>query len=358
MTSRVFVHIGAPTSGSAFLRDTLNRHRRRLTRVGVLYPASHFGHDGGQLDAVLDVLNLATSDHAPAQGAWDRLADTVRDWRRGTVVVSHELLVDAGPAQVERIVSSFGGVEVHVVYAARTLGRQIPSAWQQWVLSGGTAAYPAYLTRIVSRDEHRVSRVFWRSHDVGDVLRRWGAAVPPDRLHVVTVPDGVDQDAVLWSRFARLVGVDPHRFRAGRDEHGFRGLAEIEVLRLLNVEQRRRAGGAGAARVHSLLPARGEGLPFPAEHAAWLTAETARMVADVEAGGYDVVGDLAELLTAPGVIAPADMPVAPCDADVVHAQTRLIAALAGADRDAKGPAGLGRRVLPGASLRLPRVRRR
>ena len=108
MANRVFVHVGAPLTGSPFVRETLSRHRRRLARVGVLYPQSHVGHDAGHLDAVLDVMSLAAPDRAPASGAWDRLAETARDWRRGTVVVSHELLAGATRAQVERIADSLG----------------------------------------------------------------------------------------------------------------------------------------------------------------------------------------------------------------------------------------------------------
>jgi len=102
---KVYLHVGAPLAPSTTLRDALSRHRRRLARVGVLYPPSHLGYDGGHRDAVLDVLGLTAGDRAPAAGAWDRLAETVRDWRRGTAVVSHELLADATEAQVDRFVN-------------------------------------------------------------------------------------------------------------------------------------------------------------------------------------------------------------------------------------------------------------
>ena len=139
MRRSVYLHVGASLTGSAYLRESLARHRRRLARAGVLFPTSHLGHAGGHLDAVLDVLALASPGNTPATGAWDRLAETVRDWRRGTVVLSHELLADATLPQVERVLGSFGDAEVHVVYAARDLGRQLPLAWQEWVRNGGTA---------------------------------------------------------------------------------------------------------------------------------------------------------------------------------------------------------------------------
>ena len=143
MASKVFLHVGAPLAGSR-VREVLAAHRRRLTRFGVLYPPGHLGHDAGHLDAVLDVLDLSAGGSPQASGAWDRLAETVRDWRRGTAVVSHELLADADADQVARVVSSFGDAEVHVVYVAQSLSLQVPEAWQQWVHHGGTAPFATY----------------------------------------------------------------------------------------------------------------------------------------------------------------------------------------------------------------------
>ena len=350
-TSKVLVHIGAPTTGASYLGECLARHRRRLTRLGVLYPASHLGHDGGHLDAVLDVLDLASTDHAPSTGAWDRLAETAQDWRRGTVVVSHELLADATEDQVERVVASFGNVEVHVVYAARGIGRQIPLAWQEWVRNGGTAPFPAYVNRVVARDPHRMSRVFWQSHDIADVLRRWSTFVPAERVHVLTVPASEHQDAVLWHRFARTVGIDPRRFKVGVDQRRrLLGLAENEVLRLLNVEAGRRADPGGMERVRRALGSGSGTTPaLPVVHADWLRDETDRQVTAVENGEYHVVGDVAELMPEPDVFAETDEQVTPPTGAVLAAQTRALAASAGVMATREGPAGFRQRALRGLS---------
>lgn len=347
----MFLHVGAPMTGASFLRECLSRHRRRLTRFGVLYPPSHLGHDGGHREAVLDVLDLASNDQAPSTGAWDRLAETARDWRRGTVVISHELLADATEAQVERVVASFGDVEVHVVYAARGLGRQIPLAWQEWVRHGGTAPFPVYVNRVVARDAQRMSRVFWQSHDVAEVLRRWSVYVPADRVHVLTVPAGEDEDELLWDRFARTVGIDPRKFKAGGvdERRSPIGLAQNEVLRLLNVEagqladpdrmqhvRRRLGSGSGARPALSVV------------HAGWLREETDRQVSAMKDGGYDVVGDFADLMPEPDELAVSADQVTPDLDDVMHAQTRLIVSLISGG-EAEGPAGLRLRALRGMS---------
>ena len=322
--SRVVLHIGAPLTGTTYLRDILTRNRRRLTRFGVLYPSGHLGSDAGHLDAVLDVLDLAAPGGRITTGAWDRLTQAARDWRRGTVLVSHELLADADEDQVARIVSGFGSAEVHVVYVTRDLGRQLPLAWQEWVRNGGTATFEAYVDRVARRDGHRLSRVFWRSHDVADVLARWSDAVPADRVHVVTVPQGPDQDAVLWSRFARTVGIEPGRLRVGAD-HGRRldALAATEAARLLNVATPARLHPDLLATVHGSCPA------LLDSHATWVGDESERFVEALADGGYDVVGDVTELRPDPCTWTTDRARMHPGAEDVVRAQTALLAALLG-----------------------------
>jgi hypothetical protein len=322
--SRVVLHIGAPLTGTTYLRDILTRNRRRLTRFGVLYPSSHLGSDAGHLDAVLDVLDLAADGGRSTTGAWDRLTQAARDWRRGTVLVSHELLADADEDQVARIVGGFGPVDVHVVYVARDLGRQLPLAWQEWVRNGGTATFEAYVDRVARHDGHRLSRVFWRSHDVADVLARWSDAVPADRVHVVSVPQGPDQDTVLWHRFARTVGIAPGRLRVGADRgRRLDAVAATEAARLLNA--------GTTARLPRELLAAVDG-PAPAlldHHAGWVGEESERFVEALKDGGYDVVGDVTELRPDPGSWTADGARMHPGADDVVRAQTTLLAALLG-----------------------------
>jgi hypothetical protein len=346
VASTVFLHIGAPLTGS--VRESLTRNRRRLTRAGVLYPPSHVGHDGGHLDAALDVLGLAAPEQSPAAGAWDRVAESVRDWRRGTAVLSSELFAEAAPAQVERIVDSLGKAEVHVVYVARDLARQVPVAWQQWVRNGGTAPFAVYADRVLERDGHRAAKVFWSSHDLEAVLARWSASVPADRIHVVTVPPGAAAAEQLWSRFANPLGIDVRRFPAvPTRQPALLPLAATEVVRLLNAE----AGPVDAVRLECLL-GHLERLPgarprLPAASRAAVLAEAERAVAAVQDSGYRWVGTAEDLLPQESAFAVTDTEVSPADAEVVAVQTRLVAALAGLSgpQGRRGPAGMRRRAL-------------
>lgn len=319
--SRVVLHVGAPLVGSTYVRDVLARNRRRLTRHGVLHPSSHVGAEGHHA-AVLDVLDLAAPGVETVAGAWERLAQAARDWRRGTVVISHELLADAEEDQVARIVGSFGSAEVHVVHAARDLARQLPLAWQEWVRNGGTASFEGYVDKVVRRDSHRLAHVFWRSHDVADVLERWTTVVGPEHVHVVTAPTGPDQDVVVWQRVAAVLGVDPGRFRApaptGRP---LDALAATEAARLLN-----QAGGGRLPR-EAVRTVTGPAPAVAVEHAEWLETEAERAIAAVKRSGCAVLGDVTDLRPAPDSLTEDPARVTPPPEAVVAAQTALLAAL-------------------------------
>lgn len=320
-SGRVFLHIGAPATGATQLAETLRRHRRALTRYGLLYPTCHVGADAGHLAAVLDVLGLADGGHVTT-GAWDRLVQSARDWRRGTVLVCHELLADADEDQVERVLGDLRGLQTHVVYVARDLGRQLPAAWQEWVRSGGTVPFGAYVDQVAGRAHGRPARMFWRSHDVAAVLDRWATFVPSERIHVLTVPAGEDAGATLWRRFAGTVGIDAARLPGGADPDRVPlALAAVEALRLLNAAT---GGSPSPALLDAAAAVAGPPPAVPARLAGWLHDEAERTIRALKDGGYDVVGDLSELRPPAGAArGGSDVPVE----EVLVAQTAMLAHL-------------------------------
>ena len=72
--------------------------------------------------------------------------------------------------------------------------------------------------------------------DLPAVLDNWGAKLPPERVHVVTVPhDRGPTGNELWFRFCRAFGIDPEwapldSERANRSL----GIAETQLVRRLN----------------------------------------------------------------------------------------------------------------------------
>lgn len=305
--TRVFMHVGAPKTGTTYLQDVLFGNRERLRAAGVLYPGdtadAHFR-------ATLDLRGLSFRgyDDPRTEGAWTHLRGRVRDWSGSAVVVSHELLGGARPETIDALLGDFEGCEVHVVCTARDLGRQVPAVWQEMVKNRQTLGYRSYLAQVTGQRTGRGARVFWRQQDVAEVLARWGERVPAERIHLVTVPPPGAPSRLLWERFCAVLGIDPGAYETAVPRRNASiGLAEAELLRRVNATLDDRLdwpefaalvkGGLAeqlAART-STVRAR-----VPDELRPWFEQAAAEMVAALRAGGYDVVGDLADLTPAFG----------------------------------------------------------
>ena len=183
---------------------------------------------------------------------------------RQTVVVGHELLAGA----------------------TRTRSRSWSTGWPA----------PRCTWSCSARGPGRPGRLFPDELDLGSVLDRWAAAASsPDRLHVVVDRPGRRRRSP-WRALGSLVGFDADRLAlpdpAGRGRPGGRGLAAADRREL------RRSTSTTTS---------------------WSTSLRAgpRLVAD---RGYDVVGDLRDLVPAPAgrVDRPGARGVRPARLDVPH----------------------------------------
>jgi hypothetical protein len=230
---RVLVHVGAPKTGTSFVQDVLWLNRGSLAGQGILYPAERFDE---HFLAALDLLELHWGGlERQAVGAWDRLSARVRDWP-GTAIISHEILATATRQQVRRALESFGDAEVHVVLSARDLVRQIPAEWQENLKHRRTVGYREFLDKITDPQRSgELASWFWGVQEVPDILERWGGTLPPERVHLVTVPKpGAPRD-LLWERFASVLGLDatalaPETTRANASL----GVPETVLVRRIN----------------------------------------------------------------------------------------------------------------------------
>ena len=66
----------------------------------------------------------------PPQGRWDRLAEEMTAHRGKATILSMEFLCWAKPAAAERIVTSLGDADVHVVLTVRDTASVLRSQWQ------------------------------------------------------------------------------------------------------------------------------------------------------------------------------------------------------------------------------------
>ena len=298
----VYLHVGAPKTGTTYLQDMLFRNRERLAADGVLYPADRFD---AHFLAALDLLELSWGGLGEqAGGRWAQLAARVRDWD-GTAIISAEVLASATAEQAATALDSLAPAEVHVVYSARDLARQVPAEWQEHIKHRKGVSYAEFLRDLVSEEpSQESSRWFWAVQDWPDVLRRWAAALPAQRVHLVTVPPPGGPAHQLWGRYRELFGIDP----ASCTEPTTRGnpslgAAETSLVRAINrrvneslpsehyrylvrelIGHRTLALRTGAQRV-----------TLPPRLHDWATACTERWRHEVLERGYHVVGDLDEL---------------------------------------------------------------
>jgi hypothetical protein len=302
-TRRVLVHVGAPKTGTSFVQDVLWLNRESLAGQGILYPADRFDE---HFLAALDLMELHWGGlETQAVGAWDRVAERLRAWP-GTAIVSHEILATASKHQVRRAIDSFGDAEVHVVLSARDLVRQIPAEWQENVKHRRTLTYRDFLHKITDpRRAGELASWFWGVQEVPDVLDRWGSTLPPQHVHLITVPKpGAPRD-LLWQRFASVLGLDaaalaPETTRANPSM----GVPETALVRRINerVNEGVLANQDYREFVRELLAHRtlsqrtgSPRLALPPDVRAWATELSETWIGLLSGRGYDVVGSLDEL---------------------------------------------------------------
>lgn len=336
MTKRVLLHVGTPKTGTSYLQDVLFRNRPILAEHGILYPADRFDE---HFLAALDLMRLPWGGlEVQAVGAWDRLAATVRE-HDGTAIVSHEILATASRSQADRALRSLGhgsGTEVHLVLSVRDLVRQIPAEWQENLKHRSMLSYATFLEQI--RDPAREGRIptwFWGVQEVPEILDRWGHDLPPERIHLVTVPPPGGPRDLLWQRFSRTFGLDgvPLDLEVERVNPSL-GVPETALIRRIN---RAVNGELDSSTYRPLVRellahrtlsrrTRSPRLALPPDVHPWARDLQTSWVEEIRARGYDVVGDLADLTGPPPPARFAD-PDRPAQRQVANAAVDAIKAL-------------------------------
>ncbi len=302
MSRMVYLHIGAPKTGTTYLQDRLTRNAANLAEHDVHFPTRSPLVSPGlfQFRAALDLLGQDWGgEPGHAKGSWDALVKRIRK-RSGSVVVSHEILAPARPRYVARAMDDLADAEVHVVYTARDLARQLPAAWQESIKQGRKWRFSRFL-----RKAERGKTWFARSFDVPAVLGTWGAHVPPEHIHLVTVPQHGQAGDGLWERFCRATSIDPAwgPVESARANASL-GVVETAVLRQLNVrldrETRREAAYDALIREmlaeQELVRSDSPRIMLPPDDYDWVEERSRQWLEWVAQAGVDVVGDVADLM--------------------------------------------------------------
>lgn len=326
MAESVYLHIGAPKTGSSYLQTILRRNLRRLTDDGVWSP-----QDGWRPS--LDLRSAKFQNYADPKtpGAWKAFVDKARTWP-GTVLISHESFASCDPEQIERAVTDLGFAELHVICTARDLVRQVPAVWQEGLKNRRSISFEDFVASLQEgRPEERIETPgFWRSQHTSTLLERWSRYVDSERIHLVTVPPSGSPPGLLWQRFASVPGLNPDDYDTDVGERNTSlGAPGAAVMRRVN---RRLVADdvpwpVYQTAVKGLLAStmtpqsRAERISLSPEHYAWARACAVDMVAGLRGRPYRIVGDLDEL------VPPEDPPPANDPPDVVSTEAQLEAAV-------------------------------
>lgn len=300
---RVYLHVGTPKSGTSYLQDRLARNRDELERQGLDYVRTR---TGDHFEAALDLIGerWAGAEKSVA-GQWDALALDGRKSRRH-LVISHEILAAATPERVAHALASFPQHEVHVVVTARDLGRQVPAEWQERVKHRGGRDYTEFLKALMRnyrRKDH--SLWFWRVQHLPLILETWGSSLPPEQVHLVTVPQHGAPPDELWHRFGSVLGLDPRAtYAPSETTNASLGGPEVTMLRKLNkalaerkVPRETYVEWVRESIVKDVLAQRPGKVPatVPPKRRPQVEKITAAWTEEIRGLGIDIVGDLADL---------------------------------------------------------------
>lgn len=232
----VYLHVGLPKTGTTALQTLMAENRDALRAQGVLYP---FLHRGAMFHAAVEVLDWSERWGIAAEevrGTWAALCDRVRG-HHGPSVISHEVLGRATRKRVEWAMAELEGVEVHVVLTARDLARQVTAVWQERIKNGKKfdfARFCEYEGVAATGRRRALDNFFWKEQDLAFVARKWGDHVPPERVHVVTVPPpGGDRDELV-RRFGGVIGADLTGLRSSGGANTSLGSPAVGLLRRVN----------------------------------------------------------------------------------------------------------------------------
>jgi hypothetical protein len=180
------------------------------------------------------------------------------------------------------------------------------------------------------------ARLFRRALDVPRMLDSWAGVVPPERLHVVTVPPPGSRHELLWERFASVLGVDPATAPEPPKGHNpSLGYASADLMRRLNAElgrlPRERYNPTLKHHLAEQVLAERAFAERPAELDAathtFATRWNRRTRAALEASGVHLVGDPEDL---PTTEAAQDLPSSiepPADADLLAAAEHAVSGM-------------------------------
>ena len=227
------VHIGPHKTGTTSLQAALWRGRPAMLEQGV----RHIGPSRNPSNAVRSVTGQSSpyaDDTPPPIRHWRSLVKEVNAAHDPRLVISSEFFAWAKPDVIRRVVEDLGGDRVHIAVTLRSLGRVMPSMWQQNIQSGAVGELDSWLRGLLERPPDKPRAPFWTLHRHDELIARWAEVVGPERVTAIVVDDR-DHQFVLRT-FERLLGLRDGTLEAHRDlANRSLTLPEVEAVRAFNV---------------------------------------------------------------------------------------------------------------------------
>lgn len=355
---RIVLHIGTMKSATTYLQRLCSDNRRLLAEHDVLWPTTH------RYRPFRDLFGQGL-EGADIGGSWPALRAEIAA-HDGVTVVSNEMLAGLPAARIAKLVRELPAADVELVITVRDLARVIPSQWYTAVQNGnihGLAEYAASVCRdepttavehvapntssaiptalppatptgpaqpsglvnvgepglttsapetpSTSRFVDRFTPAvvfdrFWRTHDVPDIIERWGQHVPVEHMTVVTVPSSNGDPTEVARRFGGVFGVDLAALPQPPLDNRSVGAHSAELLRRLGLRlqdlsqtERDEAFREGLS-VQALAVLAPSQPPFALspEQQRWTIDRSRRMIEQLRASRVRIVGDLEDLLPA------------------------------------------------------------
>ena len=300
----ICLHIGVHKTGTTALQAAMANARGELSDLGVLYPGRRQAHHASAqavMERAWGWTNRGGIVRDKAQ--FDKVVNAAKAWPQ-RVVVSSEHYCEANDEVAARIVEAFGRERLHVVVTLRSLGRLLPSSWQQYLKYGLLRTYEDWLEDAFDDERtQKLSPSFWRRnrHDV--IAERWASLLGPDRVTFIVL-ENVDRSA-MFRTFAQLLDIDEEVLTSRMELTSNRSMTaqESELLRLVNHHVRapldwrqyEKLVRYGVAR--TIVEGREPGRDEPKLHTPdWALDEAARrgaqQVEAIRRTGVRVIGDL------------------------------------------------------------------
>ena len=207
VTQRVFLHPGPLKTGTTYLQSLLCANRESFLAQDVTIVG-----DQGSHHRVANELMRRKSPRTRQvpKGAWNRTRAAVLR-APGDVVMSCERYSLFRVEHARRVLEDLADREVHVVLTLRDLVAVLPARWQEGIKNGGTATWAQFQDRI-AEDPAQVRKMTRAS----STLEAWAAALPAERIHVVTVPPSSAPGRCCSSGSARRSVPTPLGWRRSR----------------------------------------------------------------------------------------------------------------------------------------------